>query len=347
MPHDDVIAYVRQLGDETIVVALNAGAIARAGSTSPSAGLLPDGAILEQAWSHRTVRGGAGDAPRPRAGAAVGRGAGDAGPAAVMSAVPRAAGLAAAGRGQRPALAIRPHARGWRPRKTRTSRITRSSASTPECSTSGSPRRAGWWTSAAARAGTRIRFAARGFTVAAVDLSRSMLEIVGQKACAAGVDLLRVEANLCRLGCFPDATFDYALSMFSTLGMIRGRDARRRALAEVVPRSSARAAGWRCTRITSGSTSATARAGPGCSSTPCRSVFRRDELGERRMTYRGIPGMRVHLYRWGELNRSLRSAGFRIDEVLPLDEVSAEPIRWPRMAHNLRAGGWIVFASRL
>ncbi len=51
-----------------------------------------------------------------------------------------------------------------------------------------------------------LRFASRGFTVAAVDLSRSMLEVVGQKACAAGVELLRVEANLCRLGGFPDAT---------------------------------------------------------------------------------------------------------------------------------------------
>ena len=64
------------------------------------------------------------------------------------------------------------------------------------------------------------------------------------------------------------------------------------------------------------------------------------------MTYRGIPGMQVHLYRWGELKRALNGAGFRIDEVIPLDEVTAEPIRWPRMLHNLRAGGWIVFASR-
>src|SRR5262249_28969436 len=77
-----------------------------------------------------------------------------------------------------------------------------------------------------------LRFAGRGFTVAAVDLSRSMLEIVGQKARAAEVEILRVEANLCRLGCLPDGTFDYALAMFSTLGMIRGREARRQALGE-------------------------------------------------------------------------------------------------------------------
>src|SRR5262249_23556503 len=73
-----------------------------------------------------------------------------------------------------------------------------------------------------------IRYACRGFAVVAVDLSRPMLEMVGVKAQDAGVRLLRVEANLCRLGCFPDRVFDYALSMFSTLGMIRGRAARRR-----------------------------------------------------------------------------------------------------------------------
>jgi hypothetical protein len=75
-------------------------------------------------------------------------------------------------------------------------------------------------------------------------------------------------------------------------------------------------------------------------------VLRRDELGERRMTYRGIPGMRVHLYRWGELKRSLHRAGFRIDEVIPLDEVTAGPIRWPRMLHTIRSGGWILFATK-
>ena len=49
-----------------------------------------------------------------------------------------------------------------------------------------------------------IRFAGRGFSVTAVDLSRSMLHVVGLKAGEAGVELLRVQANLCRLGCLPD-----------------------------------------------------------------------------------------------------------------------------------------------
>ena len=64
------------------------------------------------------------------------------------------------------------------------------------------------------------------------------------------------------------------------------------------------------------------------------------------MNYRGIPGMKVHLYRWGELKRDLRRAGFQIQDVLPLDEVSAAADRRPWLAHSLRAGGWIVFAER-
>lgn len=190
-----------------------------------------------------------------------------------------------------------------------------------------------------------IRFASRGFAVAAVDLSRSMLEIVGQKAETAGVRLLRVEANLCRLGAFPDATFDYALSMFSTLGMIRGREARRRALAEWcrILRPGGRLA-LHAHNIFLNLRDRQGRAW--LLKHAVGTMLRRDELGERRMTYRGIPGMRVHLYRWGELKRGLHAAGFRIDEVIPLDEVTAEPIRWPRMLPTFRAGGWMVFASR-
>jgi SAM-dependent methyltransferase len=190
-----------------------------------------------------------------------------------------------------------------------------------------------------------IHFAGRGFTVVAVDLSQPMLEVVGHKARAVGVSLLRVESNLCRLGCFADGTFDYALSMFSTLGMIRGRAPRSHALAEAcrVLRRGGRLALhahnlWLNLRDRQGRTWLLKQA--------WRAIFDREELGERRMTYRGIPGMRVHLYRWGELRRELRRAGFRIDEVLPLDEVASEPIATPWLAHGLRAGGWIVFATR-
>lgn len=190
-----------------------------------------------------------------------------------------------------------------------------------------------------------VRFASRGFEVVAVDLSQTMLEIARAKAEQAGDALLGVQANLCDLGCLPDARFDYALSMFSTLGMIRGRDARRRALGEAfrILRPGGRLALhahnlWLNLRDPQGRRWLLGQTR--------RWITRSGELGDRRMTYRGIPGMEVHLYRWAELKRDLNMAGFVIDEVVPLDEVTAQPIPRPDWLPSLRAGGWFVFAHR-
>jgi ubiquinone/menaquinone biosynthesis C-methylase UbiE len=190
-----------------------------------------------------------------------------------------------------------------------------------------------------------LGFAARGFAVTAVDLSRPMLEIVSAKAAERQIELATVQSNLCKLSCFPDEVFDYALSMFSTLGMIRGRESRRRALQEArrILRRRGRIAVhvhnfWLNLRNPQGRRWLCSQAWP--------AFFDRANLGDRRMNYRGIAGMKVHLYRWGEFKRELREAGFKIQEVLPLDEVSAAPIGAPWFAHSLRAGGWIVFAVK-
>jgi SAM-dependent methyltransferase len=190
-----------------------------------------------------------------------------------------------------------------------------------------------------------IRFAGRGFAVVAVDLSRPMLEVVGSKARQRAIELTTVQSNLCRLGCFPDQVFDYGLSMFSTLGMIRGRDSRRRALAEA--RRILRPGGRIAFHVHNFWLNLCNRQGRSWLwSQAWQACFDRASVGDRSMTYRGISGMKVHLYRWGELKRDLRGAGLRIEEVVALDRVSAASIAAPWMAHSLRAGGWIVFATR-
>ena len=132
--------------------------------------------------------------------------------------------------------------------------------------------------------------------------------------------------------------------MFSTLGMIRAATARRQALAEAcrILRPGGRLALhahnlWLNLRDPQGRLWLLGQFG--------RGPRGQTDLGDRRMTYRGIPGMEVHLYRWGELRRELRDAGFRIDEVIPLDDAPIAD-RPPLAAPGIRAGGWIVFARK-
>ena len=192
-----------------------------------------------------------------------------------------------------------------------------------------------------------LTFATRGFEVTAVDLSQAMLRVVGAKAEAAGVRLRRVRANLCDLGSLPDGSFDYALSMFSTLGMIRGDRPRRQAVRETF--RVLRPGGRLAIHVHNLWLNLGDRYGRRwlLGYLP-RELFRggRPEPDDQRMIYRGIPDMEVHMFRWGKFRRLLTDAGFRVDEVLPIDAVTAKPIRFPRLLHPVRAGGWIVFASK-
>ncbi len=305
--HDEVIAYARQLGDETVVVAINAGRGPHRLDIA-MAGILPDGAVLEQAWSNQTVPVEQGKLRGDRAGAAVGRRAGDAGRSVVMNAFRRPAGVAASRTGSTPPSGSTRTRPGWRPRRTPTSPITRCSGSTPGSSTSGSPT-PGRLVDLGCGAGRHaIRFAERGVSrwppwTCPGRCWRSS----ARRRCAAGVDLLRVETNLCRLGCFPDATFDYAALDVQHAGddpRTRRRGGGPWGNSRRILRPGGRLALhahnlWLNLRDRQGRAWLIKHA--------LRSIFTRDELGERRMTYRGIPGMRVHLYRWGELKRSLLS----------------------------------------
>ena len=96
-----------------------------------------------------------------------------------------------------------------------------------------------------------IRFARRGFSVTAVDLSRPMLQMVGQGGEPRGSTWFEVQANLCRLGCFPDES----LRLCPVDVQHTGNDSRPGVAASRSPKPGAscgRAAGSRFTSIISG-----------------------------------------------------------------------------------------------
>ncbi|MEL6110436.1 MAG: class I SAM-dependent methyltransferase [Planctomycetota bacterium] len=73
-----------------------------------------------------------------------------------------------------------------------------------------------------------------GFDVVAIDLSRTMLEELSAKCRSAETPrVLPLQANLVELDALRDASADHAICLFSTLGMVQGRENRRRFLRHV------------------------------------------------------------------------------------------------------------------
>jgi hypothetical protein len=66
------------------------------------------------------------------------------------------------------------------------------------------------------------------------------------------------------------------------------------------------------------------------------------DVGDKYFTYRGVPNMFLHVYRWGELRRELHTAGFEIIQRIPLDSTRRGLLRAPWLMGNVRANGWIV-----
>lgn len=180
----------------------------------------------------------------------------------------------------------------------------------------------------------------------AVDLSREMLGVVGEKAAALGLSIDRVQANLVELGCLAEGTAEYGMCMFSTLGMIRGRGNRRTFLCHV--RRILKPGGRFVLHVHNFWYNLYDPGGPWWVLSSClASAWRRDlEVGDKFFDYRRIPNMFLHVFRPGELKADLKFAGFKVREWIPLDpqRVQALSRRW--LVPNLRANGWIVACER-
>jgi len=190
-----------------------------------------------------------------------------------------------------------------------------------------------------------IPFAEQGFEVVGVDLSREMLLTAREKANDQQLPLALLQANLCQLETFSANTFDYALLMFGTLGMIEGVAHRQAVIGHVgrILKPGGQVA-LHVHNIWSNLFIPGRRAW--VVADRCRARLSSPSAGDRRSPYRGIPGMFMHYFSQGELKSLLRNAGLTIRAWYPLNSRQDSVLGPPTWASCFRAGGWIVIAER-
>lgn len=189
-----------------------------------------------------------------------------------------------------------------------------------------------------------VPLAAAGHRVTAVDLSPEMLRVTGEKAAAAGVRIDRVLANIVEPDGLRDESFDAALCLFATLGMVVGAGARRRVVSNAY--RLLRPGGafllhvharWHHLRTAAG------RRWLGRDI--IRSVLRRPDAGDWAMPHAaGHGGWVMHLFGRREVASLVESGGFRILKMVPVGIDG--PLAMPWAGGRFRAYGFLVAARK-
>jgi SAM-dependent methyltransferase len=189
-----------------------------------------------------------------------------------------------------------------------------------------------------------LQFARAGYDVIGVDLSRSMLAVATDKLSRAGVRARLIEADISDV-CdrLPAGWADYAICMFSTLGLIAGRANRCRAVR-----------GWHRLLRPGGLLAIhvhnlwhnlySAEGLVFLLKNTVRTLMGWDEWGDKHIPwYRGIPNMYIHVFTRAQLRELLTASGFEIVEWVSLNECRNGPAR-PAFGCGLWANGFIVLA---
>lgn len=188
--------------------------------------------------------------------------------------------------------------------------------------------------------------ASLGWTVIAIDLSRPMLVKLADEHFHGASSMMPVQGNLARLQFLPEGSLDAAVCLFSTIGMMPLKADRQKMLHGLaaamkpgghlllhahnwwVQKNHAQGRRWMLSDLG-------------------RMLAGRIESGNRDAQYRGIPGIKIHMFHWQELQALLKAAGFQIQCVTNLHAESAEDIGQGWLKQRILAGGWLIQATRL
>jgi ubiquinone/menaquinone biosynthesis C-methylase UbiE len=173
-----------------------------------------------------------------------------------------------------------------------------------------------------------VLFARRGFECVGVDLSDGMLAVAREKVERAGVQVELRKANLVELDGFASASFDYAACLFSTFGMIRGREHRRRMLGHV--RRILKPSGWFVLHVHN-------RGFVSWNSFP---------TGDRTAPqHHGGAPLTLHHFTKREIRRDLKEAGFHPMCIEPIGAGPDGRPPLPSFLPGLRAYGYLIAAQ--
>lgn len=189
-----------------------------------------------------------------------------------------------------------------------------------------------------------------GRKVLAIDLSQSMLNHVVERARSASAEpqgnqtgsIVPLRANLVQLDCLADNSAAGAVCLFSTLGMIQGRENRRKVLrhASRIVRPGGKLLLHVHNRYASLAQSGGKRL---LAKSLLKSIISRDhEFGDATYAYRGLPDMFLHRYSRRELIADLKNSGWRINHIHRLSLDGSKTIEGRLANQRQIAGGYLV-----
>lgn len=186
--------------------------------------------------------------------------------------------------------------------------------------------------------------------VLGVDLSQCMLEEFSKKASSNAAVLAQtrvglIRANMVSLECLADQFANVVLCMYSSIGMIQGRDNRVRFMSHV--NRILKPGGVFFVHVHN--RGSWLRDPGGIRKTIgdwYRSKTDRQwELGDSIYPYRGLPSMFLHIFSERELKQDLRRAGLSILDFIRLNRQSNATLKGNYLPH-LRSGGFIAICQK-
>ena len=191
-----------------------------------------------------------------------------------------------------------------------------------------------------------VELARMGHQPVGVDLSATMLETATRKLAVQRLAVSLIRADVIRVGAlFAPRSFDYAVCMFSTLGLIAGHANRLTVLRGV--RRILKPGGLFALHVHNLKHNVLTAEGLGpMLGSAVRHLLGRGEWGDKVLSsYRGIRDMVIHVFSRDELLGLLREAGLEAVEVVPLNHArdGALTAKW---AVDWRANGFVVLARR-